>query len=232
MMSSPDVNWEVQKGQAPSVLICHPNRLLAEGLLRIFHNTGFQAFGPVTSKASLRDHVDQVRPDLVLIDWDLDKDIRGTMRQIVGHSPGTKIVLMGDPNANRTVNEAINAGASGCLSASVSAAEFVDALRLLAKGDVVVSRDVAEHLKSRLAKSGQDTPADLSGREKEVLGLVAGGATNREIANLLIVTGNTVKAHLRRIVEKLNLRNRQQSAAFAVRTGVVSVDEPGSPAKS
>jgi DNA-binding NarL/FixJ family response regulator len=99
----------------------------------------------------------------------------------------------------------------------------VQALRMLAKGDIIVSQEMANGVKVELAADQTlKNKDDISGREREVLQLVCQGATNREIAESLIVSEHTVKVHLRHILNKLNLRNRQQVAAYAVQEGLVT----------
>ena len=94
---------------------------------------------------------------------------------------------------------------------------------MLAKGDIVVSQEMANGVKVELAADQVlKSREDISGREREVMQLLCEGATNREIADRLIVSEHTVKVHLRNILNKLNLRNRQQVAAYAVQEGLVT----------
>jgi DNA-binding NarL/FixJ family response regulator len=117
----------------------------------------------------------------------------------------------------------LEAGARGYLSVNLTSQEFVQALRLLAKGDIVVSQEMVNEVKVELAADqASKNKDDISGREREVLQLVCQGGTNREIAEKLIVSEHTVKVHLRNILNKLNLRNRQQIAAYAVQEGLVT----------
>jgi NarL family two-component system response regulator LiaR len=92
---------------------------------------------------------------------------------------------------------------------------------VLAQGDFVVSGELASSLSQQWRdKTVPETTDGLSDREREVLVLVSTGATNKEIAQELTVTENTVKVHLRHILDKVDLRNRQQLAAYAVREGL------------
>lgn len=117
--------------------------------------------------------------------------------------------------------EAILAGARGYLSLNLAGPEFISRLRFLARGDFLVSQDIAFSLVRQIGSARSPEATDgLSDRERQVLVLVATGATNKEIANELTVTENTVKVHLRHILDKLDLRNRQQAAAYAVREGM------------
>jgi DNA-binding NarL/FixJ family response regulator len=131
------------------------------------------------------------------------------------------VVLVGRPESPAGVVDAIQAGARGCLSLDLPGEQFVSRLRVLAQGDFVVSGELASSLSQQWGnKTGAETTDGLSDREREVLVLVSTGATNKEIAQELTVTENTVKVHLRHILDKLDLRNRQQLAAYAVREGL------------
>ncbi|MBE0431302.1 MAG: response regulator transcription factor [Dehalococcoidia bacterium] len=117
----------------------------------------------------------------------------------------------------------LQAGARGYLSTNLSSQEFVQSLRMLAKGDMVISQEMVSGVKVELAaEQALKSQEGISGREREVLRLVCQGDTNREIAEKLIVSEHTVKVHLRSILNKLNLRNRQQVAAYAVQEGLVT----------
>jgi DNA-binding NarL/FixJ family response regulator len=132
------------------------------------------------------------------------------------------VVLVGHPETPKDVVDAIQAGARGFLSMDLPGEEFVFRLRLLAQGDFVVSRELTSALSHQWGiRTLAETINGLSNREREVLLLVPTGATNKEIAQRLSVDQNTVKVHLRHILDKLDLRNRQQLAAYAVRKGLV-----------
>jgi DNA-binding NarL/FixJ family response regulator len=157
-----------------------------------------------------------------LLDWALPKVPLDAVRQLAGEkSFKGAVVLVGQPRSPEDIVEAIQAGARGCLSLDLMLEEFVSRLSLLAQGDFVVSRGLTAGLSQQWgARTQAETTGGLSGREREVLVLVSTGATNEEIAQELIITKNTVKVHLRHILEKLDLRNRQQIAAYAAREGL------------
>ncbi len=124
------------------------------------------------------------------------------------------------------VSTLLEAGASGCLSLNLSSEELIEFLNMIAQGDIIVSRGIVEQLVQELDQ-GHDREElfnSLSERQREVISLVVNGMTNREIASTLIITENTVKVHLRNILDKLDLRNRQQLAAFAAQSGLVSLN--------
>ena len=113
-------------------------------------------------------------------------------------------------------------GAKGYVSVTLLAAGLVDALRIIAQGSVMVSGKMAGHLSHGVNLERQGSPGidTLSERQREVLAMVARGATNREIADTLLIAEATVKFHLRTVLRKLNLRHRRQAAIYAIREGL------------
>ncbi|HEX2913630.1 MAG TPA: response regulator transcription factor, partial [Chloroflexia bacterium] len=122
------------------------------------------------------------------------------------------------------------AGAKGYLIKDVKIDELLRAIVMVSKGGAVISPSMAARLLDEFSSSAGEVKvvaekADkqaLSEREREVLSLVAVGATNRDIADKLVISENTVKVHLHNIMEKLHLRNRQHAAAYAIREGLVT----------
>jgi two-component system NarL family response regulator len=199
-----------------SVLVAHRYTLVQEGLMALLRDGGFMVCGHTSHPRHLVQSVREHPPDIVLVDWGLLDDPAAQIGSLSEAAPGKAIVLLTQPHSSEASRLALRAGARGCLSVNLSPKEFVQALHLLAQGNLIVSQEIAPALKKEFAEEGRQHPGDeLTGREREVLGLVTQGATNREIASALFVTENTVKVHLRRILQKLNLRNRQQVAAYA-----------------
>ncbi|MFP3899195.1 MAG: LuxR C-terminal-related transcriptional regulator [Dehalococcoidia bacterium] len=206
-----------------SIIVAHHHALICEGLARILQEGGFDVVGQADTGHSLFRLAVQHRPDIMLVDWELSEVAPDPIRELTGKLPHTAVVVLTQPQSTEALLPILEAGARGYLSMNLSAQEFVQALRMLAKGDIVISQEMANGVKVELAaervQKGKD---DISGREREVLQLVCQGATNREIAERLIVSEHTVKVHLRNILSKLNLRNRQQVAAYAVQEGLVT----------
>lgn len=209
------------------VLLAHRYALVREGMAGLLNGAGFEIVADVEREEELVRLAARYSPDILLLAWDFPKVPVDLIRRLTAEKnfPGA-VVLVGPPQSAESVMEAIIAGARGYLSLNLPGAEFVSRLRFLARGDFVVSQDAAFSLGQQLGATRATEASDcLSDRERQVLVLVATGATNKEIANHLTVTENTVKVHLRHILDKLDLRNRQQAAAYAVREGMTSIDE-------
>ena len=222
---SVDLAHPSSSGSPTSVLLTYRHTLLREGIAGILRWGGFQVVGEAENATALKQLIATHNPDVVLLDWELlDCGVEAieSLVSMVGQESQGVVVVLTPPQPAEAFLTAIKTGVRGYLSVNISSEEFIGSLRILARGDVVVSREVAADLKHELAsKETREPKDDLSPREREVLSLVSRGATNREIADNLTITENTVKVHLRRILDKLDVRNRQQAAAFAAQEGLV-----------
>jgi DNA-binding NarL/FixJ family response regulator len=153
-------------------------------------------------------------------------------RLIKEEMPYVKIVMLTVSDDDQDLFEAIKSGAQGYLLKNLEPEELFELLRGVYRGEAPVSRLTAARILdefARLAPQESRVPIageDLSLREKEVLQLVAQGATNKEIASQLFIAENTVKNHLRNILAKLHLGNRVQAAAYALRQGLMGRPSP------
>jgi two-component system nitrate/nitrite response regulator NarL len=208
---------------AESIVVAHHHALICEGIAKILQEAGFHVVGQTDTGRSLFQLAMQHNPDIILMDWEVPEVAPETIHVLTEKFPRMAVVILTQPQSTEAFLPLLQAGARGYLSVNLSSQEFVQALRMLAKGDIVVSQEMANGVKVELAvDQASKSRDDISGREQEVLQLVCEGATNREIAERLIVSEHTVKVHLRHILNKLNLRNRQQVAAYAVQEGLVT----------
>jgi DNA-binding NarL/FixJ family response regulator len=171
-------------------------------------------------------------PDVVLMDVRMPgcSGIEAA-RKIREARPETRIVMLTVSDDEADLFEALRAGANGYLLKEVSIDEVADAVRVVARGHSLVSPSMASKLLvefNRLAARAevrqQTDSASLTGRELEVLRLVADGLTNREIARELFIAENTVKNHVRNILDKLHLHSRMEAVVFAMREKLLDVD--------
>jgi DNA-binding NarL/FixJ family response regulator len=215
-----------------SILLALRYALIREGIIRILQDANFPIVGETDSVEELHRLTTRFNPSLVLLDWYLPENPSDTIRTLIEQTNYRgSIVLISRPQTPESILSVIQVGARGCLSLNLTSEEFVSRLHMLARGDFVISHELTPKLDKQVVAvrggSERETREDLSERELEVLTLVSCGATNREIAESLTITENTVKVHLRHILEKLDLRNRQQAAAYAVQEGLVK--DVGSP---
>lgn len=173
----------------------------------------------------------QTKPDVVLLDISMPRrNGLETVKDLKQEMPAVDIVMLTISDDDDDLFEAIKCGAKGYLLKNLEPAELYHMLDAVRRGEAAISGNMATRILSEFARSDDDTsdeenPDDLTPREIEVLEQVVTGATNKEIAETLVITENTVKIHLRNILEKLHVKNRIQAAVRAVREGIVADEE-------
>jgi DNA-binding NarL/FixJ family response regulator len=174
--------------------------------------------------------VRRVRPDIVLMDIRMPKldGLEATRRIMAATDQPPRVLMLTTFDLDEYVFDALHAGASGFLLKDVPPEQLVAGIRVVAEGDSLLSPTVTRRLIESFVRDHPRTskpPAqleELTSREAEILGLVARGLSNAEIAEELVVSGTTVKTHVARVLSKLGLRDRVQAVVLAYETGVVS----------
>ncbi len=171
-----------------------------------------------------------LRPDVVLMDVRMPvmDGIEATRRlaALALGEHGPRVIILTTFDLDDYVYEALRAGASGFLLKDVMAEQLFDAVRVVAGGDALLAPGITRRLISEFvhlapAATGQAALSSLTKRENEVLRLVAEGLSNIEIAARLVVTDETVKSHISRVLSKLGLRDRTQAVIAAYESGLV-----------
>ncbi len=152
-----------------------------------------------------------------------DMDGLEATRKIKEERPRTAVIMLTMHDNPTYLRDAVRAGAAGYLLKDVSKDELIDAIRQVATGGAFIESQMLKGMLSEMKPSGQAAPAakNLTKRESEILSLVAEGMSNREIAEKLVLSPETVKSHVAAILEKLNVSDRTQAAIYAVRHGLV-----------
>ncbi len=164
-------------------------------------------------------------PDVVLMDVRMpDMDGLEATKKIKEERPRTAVIMLTMHDNPTYLRDAVRAGAAGYLLKDVSKDELIDAVKQVATGGAFIE---SQMLKGMLSEMKPAEPAsspaakNLTKREREILALVAEGMSNREIAEKLVLSPETVKSHVAAILEKLNVSDRTQAAIYAVRNGLV-----------
>ncbi|MFH1485351.1 MAG: response regulator transcription factor, partial [Chloroflexota bacterium] len=205
---------------AASVVLAHPNVLIQEAIAGILRNAGFRVVGHTATWDGLQRLVNEHVPDIILLDCDISEFEPQAIGRLSEKASSAIFVVLTRPQSSAHLRPALESGATGYLSVNLPPQDFVLALRMIEQGHLIVASEMVERFKGELTtEQPPKAKEQLSGREREVLNLVGHGATNREIAGELFISEHTVKVHLRAILNKLNLRNRQQAAAYSAREG-------------
>jgi DNA-binding NarL/FixJ family response regulator len=210
------------------VLIADDQALVRTGLRMILENAADMAVvGEAGDGGEAVDLAVRLDPDVVLMDVRMpDVDGVAATRQLQAQASHIHVLVLTTFDLDEYVYAALRAGASGFLLKDTLADDLLSAVRVVARGDAVVAPSVTRRLLERYVGVGDEAPppADLSRlteREREVLGLVAKGMSNMEIAAALFLTEGTVKTHVSRILSKLELRDRVHAVVYAYERGLI-----------
>jgi DNA-binding NarL/FixJ family response regulator len=208
------------------ILVVDDHSLFRDGIVSLLEAAGYEVIGEVGDGQAAIEAAQQLRPDLVLLDITMPT-MSGleALRQIRTQIPETKVVMLTVSDEDRDLFEAIKAGAHGYLLKSLHADEFLSMLEGLSKDEAAITRKTAMRLIKGYAQGGH-RPATAEGRltprELELLNLVSQGFSNKAIAHKLSISENTVKYHMKNILQKLDARNRTEAVSQAIRAGILN----------
>jgi DNA-binding NarL/FixJ family response regulator len=224
---------EARGGTEPiRVLIVDDHALFRRGLIMVLESEpGIDLVAEAEDGEDAVLKAAEFAPDVVLMDVRMPRvsGIEAT-RRIAEVIPTTKILMLTVSDEEEDLYEAIKAGANGYLLKEISIEEVADAIRAVVTGQSLISPSMASKLLTefnslaRRAEEKQQMPVPrLTDRELEVLKLVAQGMSNREVADELYISENTVKNHVRNILEKLHLHSRMEAVVYAVREKLLDI---------
>jgi DNA-binding NarL/FixJ family response regulator len=215
-----------------SVLLADDQALVRDGFRALIdRESDMHVVAEATDGAEALACVRQHRPDVVLMDIRMPRvDGLTATRQVLSLPTPPRVLVLTTFDRNEWVFDALRAGASGFLLKDVRATQLTDAIRTVAAGESLLAPSITRRLiedfvRSRPSVAPAQRPELLTDREVEVLRLVAGGLSNAEIAERLVIGHSTVKTHVNRVLTKLDLRDRTQAVVYAYENGLVA---PGS----
>jgi DNA-binding NarL/FixJ family response regulator len=195
----------------------HP--LLREGLAAVINNQPDMQV--IAQAANAKDAVEQYRkhnPDVTLMDLRLpDQSGIDTLAAIRADFPDARVIMLTTFEGDVEIKRALEAGARGYLLKSMPPKELVEVIRQVHAGKKRIPSQLAAQLAEHMSEEG------LTDREVEVLGQIAGGNRNRDIAERLFISEETVKVHVKHIMEKLGASDRTQAVAIGVRRGIIQL---------
>ena len=217
------------------VLVVDDHALFRRGIAAVLANQeGLEVVGEASDGLEAIEKAKQITPDVILMDLNMPhcSGLEAT-QALQTEMPQVNILVLTISEMESDLFAAIKFGARGYILKNTEPDELIHAIFHIAQGGVIVSPLMATKLLTEFKdlragverKPSQEAEDALSPREGEVLQLVAQGATNKEIGDSLFISENTVKTHLRNIMEKLHLANRSQAAAYAVKRGLVHYKE-------
>jgi DNA-binding NarL/FixJ family response regulator len=210
------------------VLVVDDHVLFRKGIVNLLSGEdGFEVVGEAEDGLRALEKARELVPDLILMDVSMPRcNGPEATRRIKENLPDVKIVMLTALEEDENLFEAVRSGAQGYLLKKIEPSAFFANLRAVMRGEGSISRVMAAKLMGEISRHAThgagraDRGPELSPRETDVLALVAQGQSNKEIAAALAIAENTVKNHLKNILEKLHLENRVQAATYAVREGL------------
>jgi DNA-binding NarL/FixJ family response regulator len=208
------------------VLVADDHALFRDGIVSLLKAAGMTVVGEAGNGAQAIAEAARLRPDVVLMDIQMPGlDGVEAARRITAELPGVKVVMLSVSQDDADLYRALKAGAKGYLLKSLASDEFIEMLEGLARGEAPLPRSLVTRLIDGFSQQPEPLTPDqkldaLTEREVELLQLVAGGLSNRGIAKRLGLSENTIKYHMKNILQKLHVGNRAEAAAYAVRSGL------------
>ena len=212
------------------IMVVDDHEVVRSGLKAILDpEEDLKVVGEAASAAEAIRKVPQLEPHVVLMDVRME-GMSGieACRLIKSAHPDVSVLMLTSFGEEEAVMASIMAGSSGYLLKNVGRGELIRSIRAVAGGhnllDPAVTKNVVERLIHLQAKEEEQAVEVLSDREREVLALIAQGQTNREIAGKLVISENTARNHVSRLLQKLDLTRRSEAAAFAAQHGLLKKD--------
>ncbi|RKF29011.1 DNA-binding response regulator [Micromonospora globbae] len=210
------------------VVVVDDQTLVRQGIRRLLDLAGIEVVGEADDGATALDVIVAHRPDVALLDLRMPhRDGIWTLRQLSDRAVDVPVLVLTTFDDDALLLDAVRAGARGYLLKDVTLEQLTRAVETLASGGTLIAASITDRLlraiRSAPAPVGVagSTPQELTGRELEVLRLVAEGYTNREIAGALFLAEGTVKNHVSTILLKLGARDRTNAVLRALHEGIL-----------
>ena len=210
------------------ILIVDDHTLVRDGLSSVLgREADMTVVGEASNGLEAIEETSRLKPDVVLMDLRMPElDGVEAMKRIAENDPAANVLVLTTFDTDEYIFQAIQAGAKGFLLKDASHDELYKAVRAVSKGESLIEPGVAARVLSRFVELAQNqaSPVDiLSEREMDVLHKMASGNANKEIAAQLELSESTIKTHVARIFQKLDVNDRTSAVTQAIRRGIISV---------
>jgi DNA-binding NarL/FixJ family response regulator len=205
------------------IVVVDHHSLFRDGIVSLLEGGGHQVVGQGSNGIEAIKLADQLKPDLLLMDVQMPvMNGLSALKQIKSDHPQIKVVMLTMSEDEKDIIDSIRTGADGYLLKQINSSEFFQLLERLPQNEPAISSSIAMRLYKHIGQPGTSTKPDLlSDRELEVLRLVADGRPNRDIAEVLSVSDNTVKYHIKNIIQKLQASNRAEAVKIATQLRLI-----------
>jgi DNA-binding NarL/FixJ family response regulator len=208
------------------VLVADDHSLFRDGIVSLLEAAGYEIVGQAGNGKDALALSQELDPELVLLDISMpEMDGLEVLRRIRDNQPDTKVVILTVSDEDDDLMAAVQAGANGYLHKSLTAERFLDLIQGLERGEAAITRRTTTRLIQELGEKVRpeiEPYESLTGREIDLLHLVASGQSNRAIAQTLSISENTVKYHMKNILQKLHAQNRTEAVTHAMQAGLIN----------
>lgn len=213
----------IQEGEVVTLVLADDHAVVRKGLLAFFETTGdIRVVATATNGAEAVEAVQKHEPMVVLLDLLMpDQDAVTTIGRMRETSPDSRVIILTSHEGDEYVADVLRAGALSYVLKDVGPDELIAVVRKAAKGQGILNDRLAKSLLDASKKENRQLHDRLTSREKEVLRLIATGATNIDIAGQLFISETTVKSHVSSILGKLYLSDRTKLAVYAWEQGLI-----------
>jgi DNA-binding NarL/FixJ family response regulator len=205
------------------ILVVDDHSLFRDGIISLLEAGGHTVIGQARTGNEAVEQAIALLPDLVLMDIHMPvMSGLDALKSIKAKRPEIKVVMLTVSEEDKDLLEAIRSGANGYLLKQIDSNEFFRLIDNLDNGDAAILPSMATRLIKYVSQTdGNPEKSPLSEREAEVLKLVAAGKSNRDIASDLSVSENTIKFHIKNILQKLSVANRIEAVSYAIQHGII-----------
>ena len=205
------------------IIVVDSHSLFRDGIVSLLLSGGHEIVGQGNNGIEAVKLADTLEPDLILMDMQMPVMAGlAALKSIKAEHPTIKVVMLTVSEDEKDIIDAIRAGADGYLLKQINSTEFFQLLERLERGEPAISSSVAMRLYKHIGQASSRFKSDvLSERELDVLRLVAAGRSNHAVAERLSVSDNTVKYHLKNIMQKLSVSNRAEAVKIAIQMGLI-----------
>lgn len=209
------------------LLVADDHPVLRDGLIAVLSTQhDFEVVGEAGSGSEAIQKVAQLQPDVVLLDLEMpEMDGVEALKRMQEHNPNVRVIIFTAFDADERILAAVQAGAQGYILKGAPRDQVFDAIRIVHAGDSLLQPVIASKLLRQMSQNAEPPveSGSVTPREMEVLGLLAQGLQNKEIAGQLGITERTVKFHVGSILGRLNAGNRTEAVAIAVQRGLIDL---------